>query len=140
MLLFIYPKIFCDLRKKKNHETRIYIVNCNVHILFHFHFFCLPKALASATYQPPRLNPITGRKVVVKCSIPNLPPGVSVSWIKNGQPFQPPAGRARLVDNNRRIEFSYVYPEDTGSYTCMATDGSTLSHSTGVNVYKNGKK
>lgn len=107
---------------------------------FIFNFFCLPKALASATYQPPRLNPITGRKVVVKCSIPNLPPGVSVSWIKNGQPFQPPAGRARLVDNNRRIEFSYVYPEDTGSYTCMATDGSTLSHSTGVNVYKNGKK
>ncbi|XP_052682281.1 uncharacterized protein LOC128162900 isoform X14 [Crassostrea angulata] len=96
-------------------------------------------ALASATYQPPRLNPITGRKVVVKCSIPNLPPGVSVSWIKNGQPFQPPAGRARLVDNNRRIEFSYVYPEDAGSYTCMATDGSTLSHSTGVNVYKNDK-
>lgn len=127
-------------RKTKTTRRVIILLIAMYIFCFIFNFFCLPKALASATYQPPRLNPITGRKVVVKCSIPNLPPGVSVSWLKNGQPFQPPAGRARLVDNNRRIEFSYVYPEDAGSYTCMATDGSTLSHSTGVNVYKNGKK
>ncbi|XP_061179522.1 uncharacterized protein LOC133188156 [Saccostrea echinata] len=91
--------------------------------------------LAEAKYESPHLNPLAGRKAVLICSIPNLPPRVDVFWEKNGQAFNTPNKRIKFLDNNRKIEFSEVYPQDAGSYTCRANDGSLMKYSTGIYVF-----
>nr|XP_022304452.1 uncharacterized protein LOC111111646 isoform X11 [Crassostrea virginica] len=91
--------------------------------------------VASATYDLPKMSPLSGRRAVLSCNIPDLPQDVSVSWMKNGIPFSPAPGRIYFQNNNRQIVFTTVYPEDAGSYKCMAADGSTLSYTTGVNVF-----
>lgn len=94
--------------------------------------------VASATYDLPKMSPLAGRRAVLSCNIPDLPQDVSVSWMKNGIPFSPAPGRIYFQNNNRQIVFTTVYPEDAGSYKCMAADGSTQSYTTGVNVYNEG--
>lgn len=94
---------------------------------------------ATATYDPTTMNPLLGEKVEVHCNIRNLPPGVSVSWQKDGQPFDTPSAGIQFLNNNRKIEFSSAYPEDKGSYTCTANDEVGMSDTTNIKVFPDGK-
>jgi hypothetical protein len=85
------------------------------------------------------MNSLTGEKAELFCRIQNLAPGVAVTWKKNGQPFDTPSRRVQFLDNNRKIEFSSVYPEDAGEYECTANDEIGTTYSTNVQVFDNGR-
>lgn len=84
------------------------------------------------------MNPVLGSKAEIYCNIPNLDPGYQISWSKDGQPFEPHYQRVELVANARKLEFSSVYSEDAGTYTCTANDEMGTSYTTEVNVYPDG--
>lgn len=113
---------------KKNPSFSVFLTN----IFFSF------KGSATATYNPPKLNPVTGDKAEIYCNIPNLDPGYQITWLKDGQRFEPQSQRVQLVANSRKLEFSSVYPEDAGTYTCTANDEMGTSYTTDVNVYPDG--
>jgi hypothetical protein len=108
-------------------------------ISFNSFFLLFIEESATATYDPPLMHPLTGEKVEVYCNIPNLPPGVGVSWQKDEQPFDTPSRRVQFLNNNRKIEFSSAYPEDIGKYTCTANDEVGSSDSTNIQVFPDGK-
>lgn len=85
------------------------------------------------------MNTLTGDKAEIFCRISNLPLGVTVNWKKNGEPFDTPNERVKFLDNNRKIEFSSVYPEDAGGYECTANDEIGTTYSTNVKVFGDGK-
>lgn len=73
------------------------------------------------------MNPLTDDKTELFCDIPNLQPFDNVRWFKNGNPFEVQNQRIQMVDRNRKIQFSSVYPEDAGTYTCQSDEGKTYS-------------
>jgi hypothetical protein len=94
--------------------------------------------LAETSYNPPSLSPLTGGKAILNCNIPNLPDNVNVYWKKDGRPFDTPNARIQFLNNNRKVEFSPLYREDAGSYTCSVDGGSPMTYSTGITVYDQG--
>lgn len=61
-----------------------------------------------------------------------------IFWAKNGQPFNPPAGRAIFfADNKKKIVFERVNEEDSGLYTCVANNEYLTSVSTDLFVESN---
>lgn len=61
-----------------------------------------------------------------------------IFWAKNGQPFNPPAGRAiYFADNKKKIVFESVKEEDSGLYTCVAKNEYLTSVSTDLFIEGN---
>lgn len=112
-------------------------VEINKNNVFFQNIFHTDKAVA--TYEPLEHNPLTDDKIDLFCDIQNIPPGVNVRWEKDGQPFDIPSTRIQFLDNNQRIQFSSVFPEDKGSYTCILDDGSGQSYMTKINPFATGK-
>lgn len=104
-------------------------------------YLCYVPGTAVAVYNPPSKNPLTDDKAELFCNIPNLRPLDTVMWFKDGAPFNPQDQRIQMVNGNKKIEFSPVFPEDAGAYTCQTSDGKTYSiqlnpYPTGNNVFK----
>jgi hypothetical protein len=92
-----------------------------------------------ASYEPLEQNPLTDDKIDLFCNIQDLAPGVPVRWEKDGQPFDIPSTRIQFLNSNQQIQFSSVFPEDQGSYTCVLDDGSGQTYTTKVNPFATGK-
>lgn len=73
------------------------------------------------------MNPLTDDKTELFCDISNLQPFDNVRWFKDGNPFEVQNQRIQIVDRNRKIEFSSVFPEDAGTYTCQSDEGKSYS-------------
>lgn len=58
--------------------------------------------------------------------------------MKDGRPFDTPSARIKFLNNNHKVEFSPLYHEDAGSYTCSVDGGSTATYSTGIKVFDQG--
>lgn len=91
-----------------------------------------------ATYEPPKMNPLIGRRAEIVCNIQNLPVDVTVQWMKDGRPFNVQNTRVRFLNNNRKIEFSPVYANDAGSYECVADTEQREAYTTSVKVFTDG--
>lgn len=91
-----------------------------------------------ATYEPPNVNPLMGRRAEIVCNIQNLPADVTVQWLKDGIPFNIQSARVRFLNNNRKIEFSPVYASDAGSYECVADTEQRKAYTTSVKVFRDG--
>lgn len=91
-----------------------------------------------ATYEPPNVNPLMGRRAEIVCNIQNLPADVTVQWLKDGIPFNVQSARVRFLNNNRKIEFSPVYASDAGSYECVADTEQREAYTTSVKVFRDG--
>lgn len=91
-----------------------------------------------ATYEPPNVNPLMGRRAEIVCNIQNLPADVTVQWLKDGIPFNIQSARVRFLNNNRKIEFSPVYASDAGSYECVADTEQREAYTTSVKVFRDG--
>ena len=108
-------------------------------IIFLSDFIFTLLALATATYEPPKMNPLTGEKAELVCNLPNVDPGLQVFWSKDGMSFEPNSPRVQFAANGMKIEFSSVIPEDAGSYTCSVNDEVGTSYTTNVNVFPDSK-